>query len=61
MVDNYTPKDEFESGTTVKSMNGNIVFTVTDGQIKLMFSNNNLRLLDTEWFKSKRTCPEAWL
>ena len=61
MVDSYTPKDEFESGTTVKSMNGNIVFTVTDGQIKLMFSNNNLRLLDTEWFKSKRTCPEAWL
>ena len=42
-------------------MNGNIVFTVSSGEISLTFSNNDLKLKDTNWFKEKRTCPDAWL
>ena len=43
-----------------ESMNGNIVFACTDGQITMYFSHNNLKLKDTEWFKANRTCPSAW-
>lgn len=45
---------------TVTSMNGNIVFSVTYGIIDLRFSNNDLKLKDTEWFKENRNMPEAW-
>ncbi len=45
---------------TVKSMNGNIVFTVKNGKYEISCSNNNLKLKDTEWFKNKRICPENW-
>lgn len=58
MVDHYS--DTF-SECTYKSMNGNIVFTVSSGEISLTFSNNDLKLKDTNWFKEKRTCPDAWL
>ncbi len=37
-----------------KSMNGNIVFYVTGGNIKLWCSDNNTVLKDTEWFKNNR-------
>lgn len=60
VVDNYSDKSEFNSSTTVKSMNGNIIFSCTDGQISLSFSGNDLRLCDSEWFKNKRQCPVAW-
>lgn len=43
-----------------KSMNGNIVFRCTNGQISLDCSNNNTKLKDTEWFKNNRVCPDAW-
>lgn len=42
------------------SMNGNIVFNCVNGEISLSFSNNGLKLKDTEWFKKFRTYPEAW-
>ncbi len=46
---------------TVTSMNGNIVFSVTNGEVKLTFSNNDLKLKDTEWFKENREMPEEWI
>ena len=42
------------------SMNGNIVFSVTNGEVKLTFSNNDLKLKDTDWFKENREMPDAW-
>ena len=45
---------------SVTSMNGNIVFSVTNGEVKLTFSNNDLKLKDTEWFKENREMPDAW-
>lgn len=42
------------------SMNGDIVFSVTNGEVKLTFSNNDLKLKDTEWFKENREMPDAW-
>ncbi len=42
------------------SMNGNIVFLAKLDVIDLKFSNNAVRLKDTEWFKQNRTMPEAW-
>ena len=61
MVDNYVSKDEWDSLGTVKSMNGNIVFNVINGTFTISCSNNNLILKDTEWFKSNRTTPSAWV
>ncbi|MCH5157317.1 MAG: InlB B-repeat-containing protein [Clostridiales bacterium] len=49
------------SNDKYSSMNGNIVFACTDGQITMYFSNNNLKLKDTDWFKQYRTCPSQWL
>jgi len=43
------------------SFNGNIVFSVSDGNITVLCSNNNLKLKDTEWFWLNRQMPEAWL
>ena len=59
MVDNYVSSGWGSNGT-VKSMNGNIVFSCIDGNITVECSNNNLLLKDTEWFKEKRICPEEW-
>jgi len=42
------------------SMNGNIVFYVKGGKLKLYCTNNTTKLKDTEWFKSYRICPSAW-
>ncbi len=42
------------------SMNGDIVFSVTSGEVELSFSNNDLKLKDTEWFKENREMPDAW-
>ena len=42
------------------SMNGNIVFLAKLDTIDLKFSNNSVRLKDTEWFKTTRTIPNAW-
>ena len=42
------------------SMNGDIVFSVTNGEVELSFSNNDLKLKDTEWFMENREMPDAW-
>ena len=57
MVDNYVDKSDFSNVGTVKSMNGNIVFSVSGSTVKLEFSNNDLKLKDTDWFKAHRTWP----
>lgn len=43
-----------------KSMNGNIRVTSGSSGVKVKCSENNTLLKDTEWFKSSRSCPEAW-
>ncbi len=60
MVDNYVSKNEWSGSGTVKSMNGNIVFTCRNGEITMQFSNSELKLKDTDWFKANRTCPNEW-
>ncbi len=57
VVDVYS---EEKSKYTVKSMNGNIVFQVKNGKWEVICSNNNLKLKETDWFKSKRRCPPEW-
>lgn len=58
-VDFYCDKGWSSKGT-VKAMNGNIVFGCTNGNITMYFTNNDLKLKDTDWFKDKRICPAAW-
>lgn len=58
-VDNYVDTGWGSNGT-VKPMNGNIVFGCTNGKITMYFSNNDTKLKDTDWFKEKRECPQAW-
>ena len=50
-------------------MNGTIIVLAVDNgaaaadkryETKLFFSNNSLKLKDTEWFKAKRTMPSEW-
>lgn len=61
VVDVYVDKSDFSSNGTVKSMNGNIIFSLKDGQIMVECSNNNLLLKETDWFKENRTMPSAWV
>ncbi|MBE5753538.1 MAG: hypothetical protein E7343_05715 [Clostridiales bacterium] len=44
-----------------KSMNGNIVVSSKGGDLTVLCSNNATLLKDTEWFKTNRTTPTAWL
>ncbi len=60
VVDNYVDKSNFTTSGTVKSMNGNIVFSVIKGKIEVNCSNNNLLLKETEWFKNHRVMPASW-
>lgn len=60
MVDNYVDKNDWSKQGTVKSMNGNVVFACTDGQITITCSASDLILKDTEWFKTHRVTPDAW-
>lgn len=59
MVDHYVDTG-WNSNGTVKAMNGNIVFACTNDEITMFFSNNDIKLKDTDWFKNKRVCPAAW-
>ncbi len=58
-VDNYVDKG-WSSNGTVKPMNGNVVFTWADGKAVMYFSNNDILLKDTEWFKKNRITPPEW-
>ena len=41
-------------------MNGNIVVSLVNGEVKVECSNNNTLLKDTTWFKENRRCPIEW-
>lgn len=41
-------------------LNGNVVFTVKEGEITITCSGDERVLKDTEWFKEYRTTPPAW-
>ena len=43
-----------------ESLNGNVVFSVREGDITIVCSGDDRILKDTEWFKEFRTAPEAW-
>ncbi len=60
IVDNYVDKSDWSKQGTVKSMNGNVVFACTDGQITITCSNNDTILKDTDWFRDHRIMPNAW-
>ncbi|MBR2907168.1 MAG: MBL fold metallo-hydrolase [Clostridia bacterium] len=42
------------------SMNGSIVFLVTDDVLSVSCSASTLPLYESEWFKATRSCPNAW-
>jgi len=48
-----------EAGT-FQSMNGNIVVVTSNDGVEVVCSNDSRVLKEWEWFKQKRTCPEAW-
>ena len=47
------------SAGVYQSMNGNVVFKVENGELKVECSNNNTILKDTDWFKANRTWPST--
>ncbi len=51
---------KYKNSSSCLPANGNIVYACTNGQITMYFSNNNLKLKDTDWFKQNRTMPNAW-
>jgi len=48
------------SGNRYMSMNGDIVFLVSQENITVLCSNNDILLKDTEWFLENRQMPDAW-
>ncbi len=46
--------------TGYHALNGDVVFTCTDGRISMYFSADDSKLKDTEWFKTNRILPEQW-
>jgi competence protein ComEC len=48
------------STRTYGSLNGNIIFSVTDGEVTIICSASDNKLKDTEWFKTYRVVPEKW-
>jgi beta-lactamase superfamily II metal-dependent hydrolase len=48
------------AGNKFGPMNGNIIFTVTDGDISIICSSDDRKLKDTEWFLKYRTMPDEW-
>ena len=50
-----------DDGKSGVSMNGNIVVSTENGEIKVNCSNNDIIFKDTDWFKKNRTTPNAWV
>ena len=49
-----------EDGKSFESMNGNIVFSTSDGEWSIQCSHSDAVFKDTEWFKKNRICPKEW-
>jgi len=47
-------------GESYKSMNGNITVSINRDGFTVTCSESDIKLKDTDWFKSSRTCPDAW-
>ncbi len=43
-----------------QSFNGNIVYTCSGGKVTMYFSESDVKLKDSDWFKNNRTCPMSW-
>lgn len=43
------------------SMNGDIIVYAENNEVKVSCTNNNTLLKDTDWFKTNRTLPSAWV
>ena len=43
------------------SLNGNVIFLVSQGDISILCSNNDTILKDTRWFRDNRRMPPEWL
>ena len=41
--------------------NGNIIFIVSPGAARIIFSGNDYKLKDSPWFTHNRLMPEAWV
>ncbi|MCL2143619.1 MAG: MBL fold metallo-hydrolase [Methanomassiliicoccaceae archaeon] len=52
MIDNATH--------TFGSLNGNIIFSLKDGDVTITCSADDRVLKDTDWFKEFRDTPDAW-
>ncbi len=65
-ISNYTDKIYVTSLGSIDNeeyftdMNGNIVVTLTDGNLTVNCSNNQTLLKDTSWFKENRETPLKW-
>ncbi|MDR0508366.1 MAG: MBL fold metallo-hydrolase [Candidatus Methanoplasma sp.] len=47
-------------GNKYESLNGNVIFSVKDGEIAIVCSGDGRVLKDTEWFKEYRNAPAVW-
>lgn len=43
-----------------RPLNGDIVFACSDGKVKMYFSESDVKLKDTDWFRENRITPEQW-
>ena len=60
VVDTITTNESGSQSYTVKSLNGNIVLSFSQGVAKVSCSVSDLVLKDSDWFKENRTLPAQW-
>ena len=48
------------SANAYDSFNGNVIFSVKDGEITIICSGDDRVLKDTEWLRNNRTVPAEW-
>lgn len=52
---------EYKNYGEARALNGTIIFTCNNGEVQINGTNNNKKLKNSDWFKSYRVCPPAWL
>ena len=60
VVDTITTSESGSQSYTVKSLNGDIVLSFSQGVAKVTCSVSDLVLKDSDWFKENRTLPAEW-
>jgi len=48
------------SANVYEPLNGNVIFSLKDGEVVIICSADDRVLKDTEWFKNNRETPAAW-